>query len=263
MRYLKYKFGLVDLPFEAPDNWGDVPFSTYVKYVKLIQDGKADNQAKIYSLFMPKVSAEYWDKPHDPKIYNSINGQLNFISEEPSKEVPTHIIKDGVEILTPKSVDEVTVNQYWGMLKAVDDVIKGKGDDVSTLEIMPEMIAIMLFKEYDNTSIEQIADEIRELPTDKVYGLGCFFFGEIKRFEEWHNSNMPNKKPNQAYLSAGYGRVSDYYGNLITLNNLSKGVFSEREIILQTKVIEVYIELQVSANLQECERKYSELIRKK
>ena len=74
---------------------------------------------------------------------------------------------------------------------------------------------------------------------------------------------MPNKKPNQAYLSAGYGRVSDYYGNLITLNNLSKGVFSEREIILNTKVIEVYIELQVSANLQECERKYSELIRKK
>ena len=179
MRYLKYKFGLVDLPFEAPDNWGDVPFSTYVKYVKLIQDGKADNQAKIYSLFMPKVSAEYWDKPHDPKLYNSINGQLNFISEEPSKEVPTHIIKDGVEILTPKSVDEVTVNQYWGMLKAVDDVIKGKGDDVSTLEIMPEMIAIMLFKEYDNTSIEQIADEIRELPTDKVYGLGCFFLEKL------------------------------------------------------------------------------------
>ena len=179
MRFLKYKLGLIELPFEAPDNWSDVPFSTYIEYVKMIQDGKADNQAKIYSLFMPKVPAEYWDKPHHPTLYNSINGQLNFISDEPSKEVPTHIIKDGLEIITPKSVDEVTVNQYWGMLKAVDDVIKGKGDDVSTLEIMPEMIAIMLFKEYDNTSIEQLAKEINELPTDKVYGLGCFFLEKL------------------------------------------------------------------------------------
>ena len=74
---------------------------------------------------------------------------------------------------------------------------------------------------------------------------------------------MPNKKVNEAYASAGYGRVSDYYGNLVTLNNLSKGVFSERLLILQTQVIEVYLQIQVSSNLSECERKYSNIINKR
>ena len=74
---------------------------------------------------------------------------------------------------------------------------------------------------------------------------------------------MPSKKPNEAYLNAGYSRVSDYYGNLITLNNLSKGVFSERLIILETKIIEVYLQIQVTAHLQECERKYTNIINKR
>ena len=90
-----------------------------------------------------------------------------------------------------------------------------------------------------------------------------FFFEEIGKFEKWHNENMPNKKPNEAYINAGYGRVSDYYGNLITLNNLSQGVFSERTVILNSEIIEVYLQIQVSAHLQECERKYTNIINKK
>ena len=61
---------------------------------------------------------------------------------------------------------------------------------------------------------------------------------------------MPNKKVNEAYASAGYGRVSDYYGNLVTLNNLSKGVFSERLLILQTQVIEVYLQIHLFRRCQ-------------
>tara|TARA_R110000787_G_scaffold269771_1_gene376664 strand:- start:114 stop:389 length:276 start_codon:yes stop_codon:yes gene_type:complete len=90
-----------------------------------------------------------------------------------------------------------------------------------------------------------------------------FFFEEIGKFEKWHNENMPNKKPNEAYIGAGYGRVSDYYGNLITLNNLSQGVFSERKVILNSEIIEVYLQIQVSAHLSECERKYTNIINKK
>ena len=74
---------------------------------------------------------------------------------------------------------------------------------------------------------------------------------------------MPSKKVNEAYNSAGYSRVGDYYGNLVTLNNLSKGVFSERLVVLETKIIEVYLQIQVSAHLQECERKYSNIINKR
>ena len=74
---------------------------------------------------------------------------------------------------------------------------------------------------------------------------------------------MPNKAVSEAYVAAGYQRVSDYYGNLITLNNISKGLPSERRIILKTKIIEVYLEIQVSAHLSECERKYTNIINKR
>ena len=179
MNFLNYVLNKKIIPFEAPDNWSDVPFSTYVEYNKLIQEGKEHKPSDVYALFMPKVSSEYWEKPHDSRLYTAINNQLSFIGTEPSKEVPTHIIKDGYEILTPKSVDEVTVNQYWGMLAAVESVLKEKLDNVSTLEVMPEMIAIMLFKEYEGTTIEQLSKEIKELPTDKIYALGCFFLEKL------------------------------------------------------------------------------------
>lgn len=180
MNFLKYIHNTKKIPFSAPNNWGEVPFKTFVTYNKLIENGDADDQARIYNLFMPGVPADYWNKPHNPKLYNSINNQLNFISEEPSKEVPTHIVKDGYDIIRPRSIDEVTANQYWGTLKAVDEVIKGKGTDCNTLEVMPEMIAILMFKETEGKTITELAKEIEELPTDKVYALGCFFLRKLQ-----------------------------------------------------------------------------------
>mgnify|MGYP003676550175 FL=1 len=179
MNFLTYIHDKITIPLSAPDSWADVPFKTFVAYNKLIENGEADNQARIYSLFMPNVSADYWDKPHHPKLYKSINKQLNFISEEPSKEVPTHVVHDNYDIIRPNSIDEVTANQYWGTLKAADEVLKGKGTNATTLEVMPEMIAILMFKETDGKTIAELSKEIAELPTDKIYGLGCFFLEKL------------------------------------------------------------------------------------
>jgi len=184
MRLLKYIFGEKEIPFKAPNSWADVPFSTYVAYNKLIESGEADKPSNIYSLFMPEVSSDLWDKPQDPKLFQSIQGQLNFLSEEPSKEVPTHIIHDDYDVITPKTIETVTANQYWGGLKAVDDVLKGKGTDCTTLELMPDLIAILMFKETDKGILDKRIEEIKAMPTDKVYALGCFF---LKRLESLKN----------------------------------------------------------------------------
>ena len=133
MNYLKYIYNNIVTPFKTPDSWSDVPFRVFVEYNKMIEDGKADDQAAIYSLFMPDVKKEYWEKPHDPKLYQSINNQLNFISTEPSKEVPTHIVHDDYNIIVPTKIDNVTANQYFGALKAVNDVVKDKGTDVNKI----------------------------------------------------------------------------------------------------------------------------------
>ena len=179
MNYLKYIWKNIKTPFSVADSWDDVQFKTFVAYNKLIEDGEADDQAKIYSLFMPDVPIDYWNKPHDPKLYQSINNQLNFISQEPSKEVPTHIVHDNYDIIVPTKIDNVTANQYWGALKAVNDVIKEKGAESNTLQIMPELIAILMFKETGKGTIESLAKEINDLPTPKVYALGCFFLQKL------------------------------------------------------------------------------------
>jgi len=182
MRYLKYVYNSIVKPFSTPDSWEDVPFSTFVAYNKMIEEGKADDQAAIYSLFMPDVKKEYWEKPHDVRLYQSINNQLAFIGTEPSKEVPTHIIHDRYDIIIPTKIDTVTANQYFGALKAVNDLVKEKGTDASTLEIFPELIAILIFKETGKSTIEDLAEEIRQLPTPKVYALGFFF---VQKLSEW------------------------------------------------------------------------------
>lgn len=180
MNYLKYIWENIKTPFSVADSWDDVPFKTFVAYNKLIEDGEADDQAKIYSLFMPDVPVDYWNKPHDPKLYQSINNQLNFISQEPSKEVPTHIVHDNYDIIVPTKIDNVTANQYWGALKAVNDIIKEKGTESNTLEIMPELIAILMFKETGKSTIKDLSKEINDLPTPKVYALGCFFLQKLQ-----------------------------------------------------------------------------------
>jgi len=180
MNYLKYIWKNIKTPFSVADSWDDVPFKTFVAYNKLIENGKADDQAAVYALFMPDVPVDYWNKPHDPKLYQSINNQLNFISTEPSKEVPTHIVHDNYDIILPTKIDNVTANQYWGALKAVNDVIKEKGSESNTLQIMPELIAILMFKETGKGTIESLAKEINDLPTPKVYALGCFFLQKLQ-----------------------------------------------------------------------------------
>ena len=203
-RYLKYVYDNIVTPFSAPNGWEDVKFSTFVAYNKLIEDGEADDQAKIYSLFMPDVPVDYWNKPHDPKLYQSINNQLNFISQEPSKEVPTHIVHDNYDIIVPTKIDNVTANQYWGALKAVNDIIKEKGTESNTLEIMPELIAILMFKETGKSTIKDLSKEINDLPTPKVYALGCFFLQKLQDLKNGTTSNMPSKAVSEAYVAAGY-----------------------------------------------------------
>ena len=90
-----------------------------------------------------------------------------------------------------------------------------------------------------------------------------FFFAEISRFEEWHRGNLPKQKKNSSYDQAGFGDLADYYGSNITLNNLSKGVFSESDVIIKKSVVEVYIQIQINAGIEACNTRYRELINQK
>jgi len=87
-----------------------------------------------------------------------------------------------------------------------------------------------------------------------------FFFEEITRFEQWNRDNTPIQKTNSAYAQAGYSEISDYFGNNLTLNNLSKGVFSESDLILTKNVVEVYTKIQLLAQLEAAGEKYRNII---
>ena len=212
---------------------GDVPFKTFDEYNRLIENGEADNQTKIYSLFIPDVPADYWDKPHKPELYKAINEQLNFISEEPSKEVPTHVVHDKYNVIRPKSIEEVTANVYWGTLKAVDKVVKDKGSDANTLQIMPEMIAILMFQEIEDKTIEELSKEIENLPTDKVYALGCFFLQKLQDLKSGTSLICRVKQLMRRMLVQGLAEYLTITVILLRLITFRKGSF--QSVILYCK----------------------------
>ena len=104
---------------------------------------------------------------------------------------------------------------------------------------------------------------IKAITNEQNLSFRLFFFSEINRFEEWHRGNLPIQKKNGSYDQAGFSELSDYYGSNITLNNLSKGVFSESDIIVEKSVVEVYIQIQINAGIEACNTRYRELINQK
>ena len=181
MNYLKYVYNGITKPFTTPNNWNDVPFYKFVEYKKLIENGDAEDQTKIYSLFTKGLDKKDWEKPHNPKLYESLNNQLNFLSEEPNCSLSTHIYR-GVTKKKYKvydSIDKCTAAEYWSMLEVTKNILANKSTETDILEVMPKLIAVLCCKEINEEEVNKIAKELEQMPTDKIYVLGCFFLQKL------------------------------------------------------------------------------------
>lgn len=176
MMFLKYIFGEKEKAFTVPDGWHDVPYHKFVEFNK-----HKDDPLKVYEIFTG-LSAEYWSKPHNAKLYASIDGQLAFLSEEPKTELPTHIHRLEEDEIGNK------INKYYKIKRDLLNVPLGKYRDLieltkqvyedaeNQLEIFPKMVAIFGCDRYeDPEELEEISKEIELMPTDLVYTL-CVFF---------------------------------------------------------------------------------------
>jgi hypothetical protein len=180
MNYLKYTYNNVVKPFFAFDGWDEIPFSKFIEYKKLTEKDNHDI-TQVYELFMPGTTAEDWKKAHNPKLYENINDQLYYLNTEPQGEVVTDIYRSLTKknYKVHKSIEECTAGEYWDMLDLYNQTLKDKKTDSEVLEAMPKIIAIMCCKERTEEKINEIAEELKQLPTNKIYPLGCFFLRKL------------------------------------------------------------------------------------
>lgn len=180
MNYLKYTYNKAIKPFYVFDGWDEIPFSKFIEYKKLTE--KEDHDiTHVYELFMPGTTAEDWKKAHSPKLYENINDQLYYLNTEPNGEVVTDIYRSLTKksYNVHKSIEECTAGEYWDMLDLYNQTLKDKKTDSEVLEVMPKIIAIMCCKERTEEKINEIANELKRLPTNKIYPLGCFFLRKL------------------------------------------------------------------------------------
>ena len=181
MNFLKFKYKKDKISFEAPDNWGEVPFYKFVQF-----QNKELTPTQVYELFTG-VSSEYWNKPHDPSLYASIDGQLAFLSEEPKTEIPDALERNGELYKIKKDFLNVPLGKYRDLIEVYHSVSK-EHDNI--IELMPKMISIFCCHVYDDEDeLNEIAKEIEKMPTDLVYSLGVFFCQKLSEL-----SNGTQKK---------------------------------------------------------------------
>mgnify|MGYP003631081041 CR=1 FL=1 len=181
MNYLTYTFNKIIKPFRAYDGWNEVPFHKFVKYKQMIEDGTADDVTKVYEMFLPGTTSNDWKKAHNPKLYESINGQLAFLSLEPTGEVATDINrgfgKKNYKVHT--KIEDCTAGEYWDMQEVAKKILQNKSTEAEIVEIMPKLIAVLCCKERTEESINKVAKELEQLPTNRIYPLGCFFLQKL------------------------------------------------------------------------------------
>jgi hypothetical protein len=186
--YFIYKFGKKEDSFKAPDRWSDVSFKTYLEFTKIVEDGA--DPLKIYSLFTG-LPISHWEKPHSPKLYNALDNQLNFISEEPRHETPTHIERNGVFYEVSKDFLNLPLGKYRDMIEIISTILPESESNVDQISVFPKLISVIACKTYENEEdLDKIAKEIELMPCDVVYSLGCFF---LKKLTELSNGTKKRR----------------------------------------------------------------------
>jgi hypothetical protein len=192
MNFLKIKFGNENKNFKAPDNWSEVPFYKFVKF-----QNKDLKPSEVYELFT-NVAAEWWERPHDPKLYVNLDGQLAFLNTEPKlDEIPTHLERGGKFYPIKKDFLNVPLGKYRDLIEITKQLTE---ESENTLDIMPKMIAVFACIDYeDEEELDKIAKEIEKMPTDIVYSLGCFFLQKLSELK--HGTKMRWQKLLKAKIS--------------------------------------------------------------
>ena len=169
-------------PFTVGDSWNDYPFKVFVDYNEILEDDKPNKNERIYALFTG-LDLDWWLKPHKPELFQSLNAQLNFISEEPKCKLPTDIkrLTTGTYHRINKEFKEIKAGRYYNILNAVSS-LSDESKTREKLEVMATCIAVCgLDIVYDTEDFEEVFNEVLEtMPTDEAYTLGCFFLNKLQ-----------------------------------------------------------------------------------
>ena len=182
-------------PFAVGDSWNDYPFKVFIAYNEILEDSKPHKNERIYSLFTG-LDLEWWLKPHKPELFQRLNAQLNFISEEPKCKLPTDIkrLSTGNYYRINKEFREIKAARYYNILNAVSSLSE-ESKTKEKLESMATCIAVCALDIiYETEDFEEVFNEVLEtMPTDEAYTLGCFFLSKLQELSKNTNKTWSIK----------------------------------------------------------------------
>ncbi len=182
LNYLKHILGKKEKSFTVGDCWGDYPFKIFIEYNKILEDKEPFKNERIYALFTG-LPLKDWLVPHKPELFNRLNQQLNFISEEPNTKIPTHIkrLKTAKYHKINKEFKEIKAGRYYNILNYINS-LNEESSTTQKLNTMASCIAVCgLDLIYETDDYEEVYNEILEtMPTDEAYSLGCFFLNKLE-----------------------------------------------------------------------------------
>lgn len=176
MRHLKvsYKGGSEEVT--VPEGWKDVPFKNNIIFQKLVKAGDGVPDPKeVFKLFFG-MSDKAVNSDMKLEMVKNMTESLNFITEQPAPEVPTHLRVGEDYFPVVEDIGYLNLGSYRDIIDSAESVLTNKGATLlDQMEVMPEMIAIMCLGKYNGHEVKRMADRIREEPTPEVLSLGGFF----------------------------------------------------------------------------------------
>jgi hypothetical protein len=193
MKYSKFIAEGLTEKVEVPEDWIDVPFHKYPKFLRLCEEGKngRPDPKEVFKLFFG-LSQEMVDSDFDLKMLHSMNEQLNFLSTDPNQtKVATHLKIDSVLYRVPSSVSEMKLGKYRDIVETGTEILTGRTESVvDLLETYAEIIAIFIAKEgYTQTDLDDLKEKVETLPTPEIISLGNFF---MNQFENLRSNTSKN-----------------------------------------------------------------------
>ena len=204
MIHSKFIAGKLVEKVNVPESWADVPFSQYVDFVKLCEEGSngSPNPKDVFKLLFG-LSKEMVDSNFKIEMLESMNQQLNFLSATPKTDrLATHFKFGEKVVRIPSSISEMKLGKYRDIVETGSSILTGSMTKMSEmLTTFPEMIAVFVAPEgYTQTDLDDMKVQIEKLATPEIVELGNFFMNQFVSLKNgtsknWFKTLIPKTGP--------------------------------------------------------------------
>ena len=93
--------------------------------------------------------------------------------------------------------------------------------------------------------------------------MGLFFFDQSGKIEKWHSNQCAQSSYTNEEKQAGFQEISEQFGFLATLHQLSEGDIQKENEIVKESVFRIYQKIQLLSHYSSAQRRHGDILRRK